>query len=100
MKTLSNDVYQRIRRYVFLYARHLDIARWRFHFEDGSANEVAEALSFYQNEDGGFGHGIELDCQNPHSQPVQFFWGAAAILDEIGYNTPDNPMCWLFVMYQ
>ena len=92
MKMLSNEVYQRIRRYVFLYARYLDIARWRFHFENGSADEVSEALSFYQNEDGGFGYGIELDCQNPLSQPTQFFWGAAGILKEIGYDTHDNPM--------
>jgi len=99
MKKLSNAVYQRLRRYVFLYARHLDVARWRYHFEGGSAEEVAEALAFYQNEDGGFGHGIELDCQNPCSQPVQFFWGAAEALAEIGYHTPDNPMMKKFMQY-
>lgn len=99
MNKLANEVYQRLRRYVFLYARHLDVARWRYHFEGGSADEVAEALSFYQNEDGGFGHGIELDCQNPYSQPVQFFWGAAEILAEIGYVTPDNPVMKRFIKY-
>lgn len=99
MKKLSDDVYRRLRRYVYLYGRHLDVARWRFHFEGGSADEVAEALAFYQNEDGGFGHGIELDCQNPNSQPVQYFWGAAEILKEIGYDAPDNPMMKKLIKY-
>jgi hypothetical protein len=99
MKNLSNEVFRRIRKYVYLYGRHLDVARWRFHFEGGSAEDVAEALAFYQNEDGGFGHGIELDCQNPNSQPVQFFWGANEILAEIGADAPGGPMMKRFIKY-
>ena len=99
MKSLSLDIYNRIRKYVYLYARHLDVARLRYLFEGGSAGEVAEALAVYQNADGGFGYGIEPDCQNPNSQPVQFFWGAAEVLIEIGYDKPDNPIFKRFIEY-
>ena len=99
MKVLSKDVYNRIRRHVYLYARHLDVVRWRYHFEGGGADDVADALSFYQNEDGGFGRGVEPDCQNPNSQPIQYFWGAAGILEEIGLDRPDSPMMKKFLNY-
>ena len=99
MKILSKEIYNKIRKWIYLYARHLDIARFQYHFENGNSSAVAEALAFYQNEDGGFGHGIELDCQNPKSQPVQFFWGAAGILKEIGYDKPDNPIMKRFIKY-
>jgi len=92
MKTLPRKVYEQIRRWVYRYGRHLDVTRWQYHFEGGSAEAVLEALSFYQNEDGGFGHGVEYDCMNPNSLPVQFFWGAGVILDEIGCDTKDHPM--------
>jgi len=85
-------VYEQIRRGVYRYGRDLDVTRWRFHFENGSAEAVLEALSFYQNEDGGFGHGLEYDCMNPNSLPVQFFWGAAGILREIDCYTKEHPM--------
>lgn len=50
--------------------RPLELALWQFHFENGSADSVLRALSFYQNEDGGFGHGLEADNWNPLSSPL------------------------------
>jgi len=99
MKKLSHDVYTRIRQWVYLHARFLDMARWRYHFEGGPANDVLHALSFYQNDDGGFGHGIEYDCLNPNSSPVQFFWGAAGILREIGCDAKDHPVMRRIIEY-
>ncbi len=91
MKYLSKEVYKQIRQWVYLYARHLDIARWQYHFENGSPEAVVEALSFYQNEDGGFGHGLEADCSNPHSHPVATDM-AYGILKSLGYDDKENPM--------
>src|SRR5262249_19132230 len=39
-------------------------------FEGAPAAGVAEALRGYQNEDGGFGHGLEPDKRCPASQPL------------------------------
>ncbi|MBQ8556596.1 MAG: hypothetical protein IJ438_12100 [Clostridia bacterium] len=58
------------RNFIYRNARPLELAIWQYHFEGGSAEQVLHALSFYQNEDGGFGHGLEADCWNPHSSPL------------------------------
>ena len=54
------------RKFIYLNARPLDFARWRFLFENGSRENVLDILSEYQNEDGGFGGGLEPDCLNPN----------------------------------
>ncbi|MDR2687532.1 MAG: hypothetical protein LBB75_07245 [Oscillospiraceae bacterium] len=51
MKPLPQSVFHQIRRWVYRYGRHLDVARWQYHFENGSAENVLEALSFYQNKE-------------------------------------------------
>lgn len=91
MKTLTYQDYQRVRRWVYRYARHLDLTRWEYHFEHGTKKDVLEALLFYQNADGGFGHALEIDCWNPNSTPVCTFL-AWNILKEIGYDKKDNPV--------
>ena len=48
-------VFEKARGFVYRNARPLELARWRFHFENGSADDVVTALSAFQNEDGGFG---------------------------------------------
>ncbi len=74
--------YEKVRAYVYRHARPLDLFRWRFHFEGGSAEDVLTALSFYPNEDGGFGHAIEPDCWNPGSWPIGT-WAAVCILLDV-----------------
>lgn len=70
---------KRIRHYLYKNARALDVARFRYHFEGGSPGDVLSFLSVYQNEDHGFGHGLEPDNQSPHSSPIQT-WAALRIL--------------------
>lgn len=65
MREQDREVFERARRFVYRNARPLDLARWKYHFENGSEQEVLAALSAYQNEDGGFGHGLEEDNMNP-----------------------------------
>lgn len=44
---------------------------------------MLNALGFYQNEDGGFGNGLEADFLNPNSSPMAT-WAATETLREIG----------------
>jgi len=63
--------YNSIRNWMYRNARPLDIARWKYHFENGNKDEVITALLAYQNSNGGFGHGLEADSWNPNSSPIQ-----------------------------
>lgn len=83
--------FEKSRRFIYRNARPLDLARWQYHFENGSKEAVLAALAAYQNEDGGFGHGLEADCFNPHSSPIQT-WAATEILREIGFADSAHPV--------
>ncbi|MBP1544219.1 MAG: hypothetical protein J6A16_08990 [Oscillospiraceae bacterium] len=82
---------EKARQFIYRNARPVDLARFRFHFEGGSVGDVLTALSFYQNEDGGFGHALEADCFNPMSLPIQT-WQATEILSEIGFTDSSHPI--------
>ncbi|WP_059173320.1 hypothetical protein [Bacillus sp. FJAT-27445] len=64
-------------------ARGLERSRFECIFENGSKESVLKELENYQNEDGGFGHGIEPDFWLPNSSPMAT-WAAGEILMEIG----------------
>lgn len=76
-------------RFVYRTARPLDLARWKFHFENGPVDSVLQALTAFQNEDGGFGNAVELDCWNPNSSPLQT-WKATEVLKECGVVDSQN----------
>ena len=58
------------KEFVLQNARPVDMAVYRYFFENGSNEMVIEELEKYQNEDGGFGHGLEPDYLNPNSSPI------------------------------
>jgi len=87
---LDSKELARIRNWMLRNARPLELARWRFLFEKGSREDVLEALTAYQNPDGGFGHALEADAWNPDSSPLQT-WTACTILAEVGF-APDTPV--------
>lgn len=72
-------------------ARPVELARWQYHFEGGSKENVLQALAAYQNEDGGFGHGLEADSWNPNSSPITT-WNACMILKEINWQDSEHPI--------
>lgn len=80
---VSKNTYETAGRWIKRNARPLEEALWSFYFENGSANEVINRLESFQNEDGGFGHGIEPDFWTPDSSPMAT-WAAGRILIEIG----------------
>lgn len=82
---------ERAAGFMYRHARPLDMARWRYHFEGGSREDVLKALSAYQNADGGFGHALEADCWNPHSSPIQT-WCATEVLREVGLSDAGHPL--------
>ncbi len=83
--------FEKARNFVYRNARPLDLARWQFHFEGGSSEAVLHALSFYQNEDGGFGQGLEPDYLNPNSTPMAT-WAATELLYEVGFTDKARPI--------
>ena len=86
-----DPILEKARAFMYRNARPLDLARFQYHFENGSQEAVLRALSFYQNEDGGFGHAIEADNWNPNSIPLHAN-GANSILHEIGMADGSHPM--------
>jgi hypothetical protein len=67
---LSREKFSKARQFVLDNARPLEVRLFEYHFEDGPAEAVLEALSAYQNPDGGFGHAIEPDFRLPGSSPM------------------------------
>lgn len=88
---LAREEYIAIKGWIYRNARPLDLARWKFHFEQGRPEEVLEALSAYQNEDGGFGHALEADSWNPFSTPIQTTTAIEKLL-EIRFNDVRHPL--------
>lgn len=91
-------LFERARKFIYRNARPLDFARWKYHFEDGTADDIIRILAAYQNSDGGFGHGLEADSLNPCSTPIQT-WYAVMNLRAIGLYNADHPMVKGIVRY-
>ena len=90
MKT-TPEQYQNIRRWMHRNARPIDLARWQFHFEDGTKENVLEVLTAYQNTDGGFAYALEEDSWNPNSSPIQT-WCAVELLREVNLDNRSTPL--------
>lgn len=84
-------------RWIKRYARPLEAARWKLWFENGSKEQVLESLQAFQNDDGGFGNGIEPDFWLPKSSPMAT-WAAGQILMEISAD-PNDPIVKSFKNY-
>lgn len=88
---MNTTTFERARTFIYRNARPLDLARFQFHFENGSKEKVMDVLSYYQNEDGGCGHAIEADCWNPNSIPLHSN-GAGDIIREIDFKDATHPL--------
>ncbi len=91
MKKLTAQAFQEISLWIHRNARPIDLAVWRYHFESGSREAVLQALAFYQNEDGGFGHALEADSWNPNSSPYTTL-NAVNMLIDIGFLDRSHPL--------
>ncbi len=89
MKKLSVESFQKAKSYIFEQGRELDQRLFEFYFEKGTIEKVIEALSVYQNEDGGFGQALEPDLRSPLSTVYTTSQGLF-ILREIGANSEES----------
>ncbi len=88
---LWESAYAGIRKWMYRNARPLELALFQFYFEEGNKQSILAALAAYQNEDGGFAHGLEADSWNPNSSPMQT-WSATEVIYSIGETNPDSPI--------
>lgn len=91
MKKLTPEDYHEIRIWIYRNARPIELALWQYHFEHGSKEAVLSALSFYQNDDGGFGHALEPDNWNPNST-IYTTLNAISVLKEIDFSDDRHPI--------
>ncbi|MDF2587602.1 MAG: hypothetical protein K0S41_1443 [Anaerocolumna sp.] len=91
MNKLSKESFDEIRLWIYRNARPLDLALWKYHFENGSKEDVLLVLSFYQNEDGGFGNSIEPSAWKKESTPYNV-WFAIRILKMIEFYDMTHPI--------
>ncbi|WP_309450614.1 hypothetical protein [Clostridium sp.] len=91
MRKLTLEEYQKIKLWMYRNARQIELSIWRYHFENGSTEEVLSSLSLYQNDDGGFEHGLEPDSWNPNSSPYTTLT-AMNILSSINFNDKQHPI--------
>ena len=57
-------------KYILENARPLELAIYKYYFENESNQAVINELSKFQNADGGFGNALEPDFFNPNSSPI------------------------------
>jgi len=67
---LTHKNFKKVSNFVKNKARDLDKHLYAFYFENGSADEVLKVLKRYQNDDGGFGHGLEPDFVTDSSSAI------------------------------
>ncbi|MBN1483151.1 MAG: hypothetical protein JXA37_00375 [Chloroflexia bacterium] len=58
------------RQFIYRHGDLLTRRRFAYHFERGPIEAVLDVLACYQNSDGGFGHGLELDILCPDSSGI------------------------------
>lgn len=67
---LTAENFAKATKFIKENARLLDLRKFEYEFEGGTAVSVLDALSSYQNVDGGFGHAIEPDFRLLNSSPM------------------------------
>lgn len=67
---LTSEQFKKSREFIYRYGKLLDRKRFAWHFEGGSNKDIENVLVCYQNPDGGFGHGLELDILCPESSGI------------------------------
>ena len=70
MKLLTSDSFEKARTFVIDQGRELERRLLSYYFADGTPAAVLDELANYQNQDGGFGNGLEPDIQLPDSSVI------------------------------
>jgi len=67
---LKPEQIDKAKRYVFSQGRLLDRQLFAYFFANGTERACLKALLAYQNDDGGFGNGLEPDLSCPDSSMI------------------------------
>ncbi|MDX1414797.1 MAG: hypothetical protein R3293_11450 [Candidatus Promineifilaceae bacterium] len=67
VRQISRENFRRAEKFINTSARPLEAALFAIAFREGTAGWVLKELAEFQNEDGGFGRGLEPDLQLPDS---------------------------------
>ena len=70
MSLVSAEQLDRAKYFIFQHGRLLERKLFEFFFEDGTRAACVQALRAYQNDDGGFGNGLEADLLCPDSSAI------------------------------
>lgn len=70
MSRLSALNRQKAVDYIHHHARPLEKALYAYYFEQGKRESVLDELASFQNDDGGFGHGLESDIRLAQSSVI------------------------------
>lgn len=89
MKKLSKENFLKAKKYIQQHARPLDKLVFEFFFLNKSTDEVIKELRKLQNEDGGFGHGIEPDIRSSLSSPISTTY-AIQYLEKLNLNYKED----------
>lgn len=95
---LTKSEFARIERWMLRCARPLELAQWRFYFNNGSMADVLTALAAFQNDDGGFANALEADNWNPTSTPMTTAT-AATLLHTMGFRDATHPLVQKMLTY-
>ncbi|NJN16906.1 MAG: hypothetical protein HC822_11875 [Oscillochloris sp.] len=84
------EIIEQAGAFIARHGRAIDQARFAYHFSTGDRDDVVASLQTYQNEDGGFGHGLEPDITAPASNPFATELGLTyCVQAEV---PPDHPL--------
>ena len=89
MSILTKEQLESISRQMYLKARDIDVALWNAILYPEEKNFVIDCLYMYQNKDGGFGHGLEIDNYNPDSSVYQTY-EALRMLSDASFDSKDS----------
>ncbi len=106
LRQFNSEAQQRAADFILEFGTNLQRERLLYHFpvnpaQNTNANVLA-ALSHYQNDDGGFGHGLEADLRSKKSTVIATTVGLQ-ILDRVGALDTDlalNAIQYLSAQYQ
>lgn len=70
MRSLEKNQGKKIKKFIYNNGRLLERKLFSYFFENGKKIDVINALVAYQNNDGGFGNGIEPDILCPDSTAI------------------------------
>ncbi|MBS4538591.1 hypothetical protein GOQ27_08955 [Clostridium sp. D2Q-11] len=81
MKNLSNKALNNAEEAIKKFSRPLVKSIFQSEFYSGTTKKIIEELKKYQNEDGGFGNGLEPDFRLPNSSPMATSVGLRLLSD-------------------